>query len=165
MLSDSYMEQAVSAKPGKNYYIQLFLCVLLAVAGIVLFLFTGALGLLVFIVGICLFFYCLGNHNLEYEYTLTNGSVEIAAIYNANRRKELMSFELEQVTMIVPKDSPRISTENFAKKRDYSSRTGKGQVISLVIESDGRKELVSMEPDERLLAHIKTFARNKMYDL
>lgn len=171
MLSDNYMEQAISAKPGKDYYIQLFLCILLAAAGILLFLFIGSpwfigpLGLLVFIVGICLFFYCLGNHKLEYEYTLTNGSVEIAAIYNASSRKELMSFELDQVTMIVPKGSPRISTENFAKKRDYSSRTGEGQVISLVIEIDGRKELVSMEPDERLLAHIKTFARNKMYDL
>lgn len=76
-----------------------------------------------------------------------------------------MSFELDQVTMIVPKDSERISNENFAKKRDYSSRTGKGQVISLVIDLNGRRELVSMEPDEKLLAHIKTFARNKMYDI
>lgn len=165
MLSDSYIEQAISAKPGKDYYIQLFLCVLLAAAGFVLFLFIGALGLLVFILGICLFFYFLGNHKLEYEYILTNGSVEIAAIYNASKRKELMSFEMDQVTMIVPKDSNRISNENFAKKRDYSSRTGNGQVISFVLDLSGRKELVSIEPDEKILSHIKSFARNKIYDI
>lgn len=165
MLSDSYVEQSIKAKPGNDFYLKLILSVLLAAIGCVLFLFIGLIGFVLFLAGICMFFYFMGNRNMEYEYILTNGSVEIAAIYNASKRKELMSFELEQVTMIVPKDSNRIATERFSKKRDYSSRMREGKVISLVIEYNGRKELVSMEPNEKTLAHIKTYARNKMYDL
>lgn len=165
MLSDSYYEQAIKAKPGSDFYLKLLLSVLLAVAGCVLVLFVGMIGLVLFLAGIFMFYSFIGNRNLEYEYTLTNGSVEIAAIFNASKRKELMSFELDQVKMIVPVDSNRITAESFAKKRDYSSRTGEGKVISLVVEKNGIKELVSLEPDEKTLEHIKAYAKNKMYDI
>lgn len=165
MLSDSYIEQAVKARPGKDYYSRMSAPLIVAVIGAISVLFIGILGVLIFAIGIYLFMSNAGKGQMEYEYILTNGSVEIAAIYNASKRKELMSFEMEQVTMIVPQGSERIATENFAKKRDYSSRTGKGQVISLVVEVNGSRELVSIEPDERTMAHIKSYARNKMYDL
>lgn len=165
MLSDSYVEQSFKAKPGRDFYLRLFFSVLLVIAGGVLTLFSALIGFVLFLAGICMFFYFMGNRNMEYEYILTNGSVEIAAIYNASKRKELKSFDLEQVTMIVPKDSNRIASESFTQKKDYSSRMGEGKVISLVIEMNGRKELVSIEPNEKTLMHIKTYARNKMYDI
>lgn len=165
MFSDSYVEQAFRAKPAGDYYVKLFLSVLLAVAGCGAVFFSVLIGFVLFLAGICLFFYFMGNRNMEYEYILTNGGVEIAAIYNASKRKELMSFELDQVTMIVPKDSNRIATETFARKRDYTSRTGDGKVISFVVEQNGSKELVMMEPNEKILAHVKNYARNKMYDI
>jgi hypothetical protein len=165
MISDSYVEQALKAKPTGSYYGKMLLGVFLILLGAVLVLFTGAIGLLVFIVGIVLCVYFREERNLEYEYILTNGSVQIAAIYNANRRKELLDFELDQVTMIVPKGSKRLETQHFAKKRDFSSRRGQGQVISMVVERNNRQELISMEPNEKTMAHIKTYARNKIYDL
>ena len=165
MLSDSYIEQAIKARPGKDYYSRMSAPLIVAIIGAISVLFIGILGVFIFAIGIYLFMSNAGKGQMEYEYILTNGSVEIAAIYNASKRKELMNFEMEQVTMIVPKDSERIATENFAKKRDYSSRTDKGQVISLVVEVNGSRELVSIEPDERTMAHIKSYARNKMYDL
>lgn len=165
MLSDSYIEQVIKARPGKDYYSRMSAPLIVAVIGAISVLFIGILGVFIFAIGIYLFMSNAGKGQMEYEYILTNGSVEIAAIYNANKRKEMTSFELEQVTMIVPQGSERIATEKFAKKRDYSSRTGKGQVISLVVEANGRREMVSIEPDERTMAHIKSYARNKMYDL
>lgn len=165
MLSDSYMEQVIKAKAGNDYYVKLGLPFLLAIIGSISVLFIGFIGIVIFAVGIYLFMNNAGDKQMEYEYILTNGNVEIAAIYNARKRKELTSFELEQVTMIVPQGSERIATEKFTKKRDYSSRTGKGQVISLVVEANGRRELVSIEPDERTMSYIKARARNKIYDL
>lgn len=165
MLSDSYVEQALKAKPRGNYYGKLALAVIITLFGAGSVLFAGLIGLVIMIIGIALFSVFVGEKNLEYEYILTNGSVEIAAIYNGSKRKELMCFELDQVTMIVPKNSQRIETEKFAKKRDYSSHIGDGQVIAIVLELNNRRELVEMEPDERTLAHIKAYARMKMYDI
>lgn len=165
MLNDSYTEQAFAAKPGKDYYLKLVFSFLLAIVGGVLFLFIGVIGAIVCLGGICMFFFFSGNRNMEYEYILTNGSVEVAAIYNASNRKELASFELENVTMVVPRDSNRISTEKFSKKRDYTSRMGEGKVISLVVDNDGKKELILLEPNEKTMAHIKAYTRNKIYDL
>lgn len=165
MIKDSYIEQAIKAKPGREYYIKIMIPLFVAIIGAISVMFIGVLGILIFVIGICLFMNLSAKRQLEYEYTLTNGSIDIAAIYNASKRKELMNFELEQVTMIVPKDSKRIETEQFAKKRDYTSRRGKGQVISMVVEYNGSRELVSIEPDERTLEHIRNYARNKMYDL
>ena len=48
MLSDSYIEQALHAKPGMDYYLKLVLSILLAVAGCVLFLFIGLIGFVLF---------------------------------------------------------------------------------------------------------------------
>ena len=166
MLSDSYVEMAVKAKPGKDYYLKLTMSILLIAIGIFAFLFIlGGIGLVISIIGICLFCYFMGEKNLEYDYTLTNGSIEVAAIYNGSKRKELMHFELDQVTMVVPKGSNRISHENFVKLYDFTSKTGEGTAIALVLERDSRKELVLLEPNDKALEHIKTFARHKVYDI
>lgn len=165
MLNDTYVEQTLNAKPGKDYFLKIFAAVLLIIIGIPLLL-VGGLGLLIIAAGIALFVYFAGDSKMEYEYTLTNGSVEIAAIYNASRRKEQLQFELENVTMVVPKGSNRINPqEKFYKTCSFVSKSGEGQQISLVIEENGRKMLVTMEPDERSLEHIKMFARNKCYDI
>ena len=134
--------------------------------GISTFLFVEpGWGFVVFVVGICLFFYFLGDCKLEYEYAMTNGSVEIAAVYNASRRKELMHFELEQVTMIVPKGSERIAHETFRKKRDFTSKKKKEKEIALVLELESGKELIFMEPNKKSLEHIKMYTKNKYYDI
>lgn len=163
MLNDNYYEQAIQAKPNATHYLKLFLSVFVMAGGLALFLFAGPIGFVILVFGAWLFYYFQSNRKLEYEYTFTNGSVDIAAIFNGTRRKELVAFELEQVTMIVPKDSPRIENEHFVKQRDYSSRTEKEKVISMVVEREGKRELITIEPDEQSLAHIRMYARNKIY--
>jgi hypothetical protein len=164
MLNDAYVEQSVKAKPGVVYFFKIFISVLLIVMGLFLIWF-GGLGLFVIALGIGLLVHFSGDARVEYEYTLTNGSVEIAAIYNASRRKEKIQFELDNVTMLVPKGSNRISREKFSKTYDFVSKSGEGQQISLVLEESGKKMLVNMEPDERSMNHIKTYAKNKCYDI
>lgn len=100
---------------------------------------------------------------MEYEYTLTNGSVEIAAIYNASRRKEKKHFSLEQVSMVVPKDSPRISNERFVKTYDFTSKRHPEAVIAMVLDEKDKKQLILMEPNEKTMTHIKNYAKNKVY--
>lgn len=166
MLNDSYIEQSFRAKPEKLFYVKMALSVWVTCIGVLMFLFiTPQLGMIIVVVGISLMVYAAGEGRMEYEYTITNGNVDIAAIYNASRRRERMRFELEQVTMVVPKDSNRISHETFKKTRNYTSGYGREQEIALVVEMDGNKELILMEPDEKSLEHIKNYTKNKYYDI
>lgn len=165
MLNDSYVEQAIKAKPGNDFYLKLALAIWIIFMGIPVLCFVGGIGLILSIIGICLFCYFLGFRNLEYEYTLTNGSIEIAAIYNASKRKELMHFEMEQVKMVVPEGSERISNEVFVKTRNYTSKKKDRQAVALVVEINGKNELVLLEPNEKSMEHIKAYAKNKIYDI
>ena len=91
--------------------------------------------------------------------------IEIAAIYNASKRKELMHFEMEQVAMIVPENSNRIEHEVFAKKRNYTSGNKERNTVTMVVELNGHKEAVSMELNDKCMEHIRVYAKNKIYDL
>jgi len=165
MLNDSYVEQALKAKPGNDFYVKLAISIWVIFMGIPVLFFVGGVGIILSIIGICLFVYFLGYRNMEYEYIFTNGNIEIAAIYNASKRKELMHFEMEQVAMVVPEKSERISHESFVKIRDFTSRNKDRHGIAFVVEINGNKELVIIEPNEKSLEHIKGFAKNKIYDI
>ena len=163
--SDNYVEYAIKARPGTSFYVKLVLAMWIILLGIPMLLFVGGIGLIVSIIGICLFVSLWGFGKVEYEYTLTNGSVEIAAIYNASKRKELFHFEMEQVAMIVPENSNRIEHENFAKKRNYTSGNKERNAVTMVVEINGAKQAVSMELNEKCMDHIRLYAKNKIYDL
>lgn len=165
MLTDTYVEQSIKAKPGSDYYLKLVGCVAIMLLGVPLFLFVGGPGLALILLGIILLTTFMGDSNLEYEYSLTNGSVDIAAIYNASRRKEKFQFNMDDVTMVVPQGSNRIEMEKFVKKYDFTSHSKEAKSVSFVIEKDSKKTLVSLELNDKCMEHVKMYAKNKMYDL
>ena len=163
--SDNYVEYAIKARPDTGFYVKLVVAIWVILLGIPMLLFVGGVGVIISIIGICLLVYFWGFVKVEYEYTLTNGSIEIAAIYNASKRKELFHFEMEQVTMIVPENSNRIEHENFAKKRNYTSGNKDRNAVTMVVEVNGAKQAVSMELNEKCMDHIRLYGKNKIYDL
>lgn len=164
MLGNSFYEMAVKSKASGDYYGKVALGILITLVGVLAFPLIGAISLVIVTIGVCILITFGSDKNIEYEYTFTDGSVEIAAVYNASKRKELYSFEMDTVGMVVPKGSPRIENEKFSKKRDYSSKKKDAKVLCFVVENESAKELVMLEPNEKALAHIKMYARNKMYD-
>ncbi len=164
MFDNSFYEMAVKARTMKDYYLKMFLGVVITVLGVLAFPLIGAIALIIAVIGLFIIVTYAQDKNVEYEYTFTDSSIEIAAIINASKRKEIFEFDMEQVTMIVPLGSKRIENERFEKKRDYSSIKREDQVYCFVVENDKQKQLVMLEPDEKALKHIKTYGRNKMYN-
>lgn len=164
MLNNSFCEMAVKSKTSADYYVKMFLSIVVVLAGVLLFPIIGAISLVLVVIGVCMIGYFGQEKNLEYEYTFTDGSVDIAAVYGGSKRKEVFSFEMDNVSMIVPIGSKRIEHERFSKKRDYSSKKRNDKIYCFVIESDKEKQLVLLEPNERALAQIKMYGRNKMYN-
>ena len=165
MYGNSFYEMAVKSKPMGDFYLKIALGFIVILAGILAFPFISGISFLVVVVGVWILYAFGGDCRVEYEYTFTDNEVEIAAVLNAQKRKELYSFSMDKVTMIVPKDSQRIENEQIKKIKDYSSKQDDAEVICMVVDTGNGKHMVILEPNEKALAHIKTFARNKMHDI
>lgn len=165
MYGNSFYEMAVKSKPMTDYYLKMAAGFFVILAGILAFPFISGISFLVVVVGVWILYAFGGDCKVEYEYTFTDNEVEIAAVLNAQKRKELYSFGMDKVTMIVPKGSQRIENEQIKKIRDYSSKQDDAKVICMVVDTGNGKHLVILEPNEKALAHIKTYAKNKMHDL
>lgn len=165
MFGNSFYEMAVKSKATGDYYWKMAAGIIITMMGVLAFPLIGAISFLFFILGIWIIVAFAGDRKVEYEYTLTDSSVEVAAVLNARKRKELFSFDMDQVSMIVPKGSPRIANEKFSKIRNYTSKKKDAKIICMVLDVEKEKQVVMLEPNEKALTHIKTFARNKMYDI
>ena len=164
MLSNSFYEMAVKSKAGADYYGKMALGIMITILGVLAFPLIGGISFVISVIGIIVIFTFAQDRNLEYEYTFTEDSVEIAAVYNASKRKELFSFELNNVTMIVPGNSLRLEHVTFAKKRDYSSKRKDADKLLMVLELDDKKQLIVLEPNEKATEYIKNRAKHKMYN-
>lgn len=164
MFDNSFYEMAIKTKATGDYYWKMLLGIVVTLLGVLTFPLIGAGALVIIVIGVCILGFYGQDKNVEYEYTFTDGSIEIAAVYNASRRKEVFSFDMDNVSMIVPIGSKRIEHEKFSKKRDYSSKKRNDKIYCFVIEVDKEKQLVLLEPNEKALAHIKLYGRNKMYN-
>mgnify|MGYP007101881029 CR=1 FL=1 len=164
MLSDSYVEYAVKSKPEKNFYLGVAGGILCIMLGIFLLLFD-LVGIAIVLIGICLIVFFGKTKNIEYEYIITNGNVEISAIYGASRRTVKKQFDATLIKMVCPGDSNRLAGEQFAKRFDFTSKNKAQSNVAVVVERDEKKELVLLELNDKCIDHMKSYLRHKVYDL
>ena len=166
MIHESHVGQALKTKPTNSFYWKMAIAIWVIFMGIPVAMFVKfGIGVLVSTVGVVLVGVFVGEKNIEVEYIFVSGRFEIAYIINGSKRKEMMCFEMEQVKTIVPQGSPRIEYENFVKKHDFTSKTKAPSCIDMVVDINGHKELVSVEPNEKLMAEIREYGKNKIYDV
>lgn len=165
MLNDSYVEHAVQSKPESNFYLGVGGGIVLILLGLYIFLTINLIGIAILLIGACMVGYFGQAKSVEYEYIITNGNVDISAIYGASRRKQKMQFDASKIQMMVPKDSNRLGGNQFDQTRDYTSKRKDEPGVALVVEVNEKKELVLMEMNEKCINHMKLYLRNKIYDL
>ncbi len=166
--NDSVIEQVVKRGiPRPAYYGKIAFSFLLVGIGDILTLVMGRVvsGPIVFIIGVYMFLAVWGYGTIEYEYIFINGDVEIAGIYKASKRREFFHFDFDHVIMIAPADSPELGKQKYQRRSSFCSKKSELKQYGILAEIKDRKELIIIEPDERSLAHIRMYARNKCYDM
>ncbi|HHT64708.1 MAG TPA: hypothetical protein GX017_01310 [Clostridiales bacterium] len=97
------------------------------------------------------------NQRVEYDYTFTNGTLDIARITNNSRRKKLLSTEVKDFEVIAP-----ISDEGFQrmiqhpgiKKMNYFLNRGSGLYYG-VFTHNHEKSILIFEPSEQMVRLFK----------
>lgn len=148
---DVFFEQLVPIKrDGKAITIFILAWVIALLLCGLAFLFLGTL----FIVAVAGIIFgtvkFTGLLNIEYEYILTNGVMDIDRITNKSTRKRLMSFEVSHVTRL-EKYNPAF-LESIDKKQLVFACPGKSQdAYFMVCEKEGRKaEYLVFTPNEKM---------------
>ena len=101
----------------------------------------------------------------EYEYTITNSDLEFARVMNNNKRKNLGQMNLRKVEamgFVAGNGFKRYISMPGIKKHNWFLNPG-ANLFFLYYVKDGVKNIIIIEPSEKLAAMIKTYAQQGVY--
>lgn len=104
-----------------------------------------------------LFYMIKNNQRVEYDYTFTNGTLDIAKIYNNTRRKKLLTANVKEFEILAPTRDDgfqRALQHPGIKKLNYFLNRG-GGLYYAVFTNNGEKTILVFEPSEEFVKMCK----------
>lgn len=104
------------------------------------------------------------SRNIEYEYILTNGELDIDIIIAQRRRKRIFSANCKDFDILAKLkggyNDRRIG--NVSKKIEAISTIDSDEIYFATLTYKGERTAVLFEPDERMLKSFRTFIPRKI---
>ncbi len=155
---DTFFEQIVPLKKTAKDYLLIALIWLVAffVAGFLALLLIRLIVFAIAAVGFTFYgaFKLSSLFFLEYEYIVTNGTVDIDKIIAKNSRKRILSFEISGVLSIEKYNPEKKYTGNYEKTVFACNRDSKNAYVLVIDREKKGKALVIIEPNERTVEGI-----------
>lgn len=105
-----------------------------------------------------------GRLRVEYEYSFTNGSVDIDKVINNNQRKRMLTFNIRNVDIVAPVPSPDFTRydamPNIKRTNAFLNRSA--PKYFLYFRTDEQKNLVVIEPSRELIDLMKHYNPSKV---
>lgn len=140
----------------------------ITVGGTALFLFAGLLMHIVFLVPALLFFaaaYFVRQHcDLEFEYMLLNNELSVDKIINKEKRKPVVTFQMEKLELLAPTGSQELDgyLNQKGKKMDFSSGKGDKKTYTMIYKGENEQLFVILEPNKEILEGMRMFGPRKV---
>lgn len=99
-----------------------------------------------------------GRLKQEFEYSFTNGDLDIDVIYNRSRRKRIVTIDTKKLLGMEKVQNKEQAAKGYDKVLDLSSGALSDDLYGLVYEIDYKKTRIFIEPNESILKAIQTFA-------
>ncbi|HHW67091.1 MAG: hypothetical protein PWP07_2061 [Epulopiscium sp.] len=165
-MGDIFKEQLVSkkrtAKDGMITALVILAAILLVAAS---FLFIPQAFVLVVIIVAYGAYWLVQRQNIEYEYSFTNGDLDIDKIINKSKRKRLISVsvkDFEAMAHVEDKDHSH-ELSGFEKTLDFSSGEIKSNTYAAVFMHNNQKVKMIFEPNEEILKGIFHLIPRKLH--
>jgi len=160
-MGDIYLEHLVKKKPNaKTVVAKAGIAALfgtLAGGGFLIGFFFQPIAFLLVFAALFAAIYAMSFFNIEYEYILTNGELDIDIIYSKSRRKRLFSGEIKVFEVMC-----HVSNNDYAStfsradvRKDYSGGEVGVNTYMFFTSQKGRRLAVAFEPNNEML---KAFA-------
>ena len=169
---DVFVEHMVKKRKTAKDYLKVVLCLITII---------GMLGLMVCsivipYVGLILATLCgiiiyvlsrvLSTINMEYEYTFTNGALDVDKIIAAKRRRRMTSLNARSIDILAKVDGDRIDEylNDRRIKRKYACTDVYDEGVYFVIYSDNKnKYMLLFNPNEEILDGFKRLNPQKVF--
>ncbi len=167
---DNYMEKLVAKKRTAVDALITAGIVLLAMVLIVLILSIQVIqqlgiGLILVVLIIYLGYRFITSRNVEYEYIVTNGDLDIDKIISRRKRKRIFSANCKEFDIVSPVKSNSFSQSVQAIKSriDASGSIDSPDAYFITLNYNGEKTVVIFEPSERMLKNFKFYIPRKVF--
>lgn len=164
LLRDQFHERTVAADPGKGPVVRIVVGCVLVIAGLVLLKFSRIATLAAVVIGILLIVYASPQLHLEYDYELTNGDLDISAVYAKNKRETVRSVTADQVQKIAPVSEPAVQNDLSRKGafslEDYRGKTP-DQEMAVYVKDESGESILLLDLNQECVDHLKTEHREK----
>jgi len=164
---DTFIEKIVERKKDIIDYLIIFGSVLGALIAVVIVFFIpflSTIGLLV-VVGIVYGVYRLiTSRNIEFEYIVTNGDLDIDKIIAQRKRKRIFSANCKEFDIVAKVKSSHYdhNIQSIKNRIHAMSSMDSDNVYFVTLNYKGNKTVVFFEPDERMLNNFKMFIPRKI---
>ncbi len=168
---DVFVEQLVVRKRTGGDYLIIAGCILTALLVcffIPLFLgrFLGAFTLLICVGFVYLLYNVMIGTNLEYEYSFTNGAVDVDKIIAAKRRKHVTSLNAREIEMMGTTKNRAFEgyMNNSEIKKVYACSSVKDEGVFFVLYTEGgKRKLLLFNPEERIQDGFRRLNPQKVF--
>lgn len=124
------------------------------------------LGMSLFIVAglVYLAYRLITSRNLEFEYVVTNGELDIDKIISRRKRKRIFSASCKEFEIVakVKSNSFSQSVQSIKNRIDASSSLDSPDAYFATLNYKGEKTVLIFEPDEKMLNNFKLFIPRKV---
>ncbi len=120
----------------------------------------------ILIVGLLYLAYILiSKLNIEYEYAMTNGDLDIDMIIDQKKRKRLLRANSKEFDVVAKVGSLKHTKEisECKNKKDYTSRRKDADVWFISLRKDGQDMVIFFEPPEKMINSIATYIPRKVF--
>ena len=104
------------------------------------------------------------SRNVEFEYIVTNGDLDIDKITSRRKRKRIFSASCKEFDVLshVKSNSFSQSVQSIKNRIDASSSIDSPDAYFATLNYKGQKTLLIFEPDERMMNNFKIFIPRKI---
>jgi len=175
MGQDVYIERIIRKKPDARSYINKgaivvggaalsFIALLLSVNEFLGFIFP-----LVFASSCVGGYYLFRRQNIEFEYSVTNGELDVDRIIARSSRRHVLTVDCRSFDMLAPMTEEHVEKAKNATiglTVDASSGPSSGdRWFCLFNGADGMRTLLIFEPDERMLNAFRVFIPGRFREI
>ncbi len=109
-------------------------------------------------------FRLVSSRNVEYEYVVTNGDLDIDKIISKRKRKRIFSANCKEFDIVAPvkSDSFDRSVQEIKKRIDASGNIDSPDAWFVTLNYKGERTVIIFEPDERMLKNFKIYIPRKV---
>ena len=107
------------------------------------------------------------RHNIEYEYAYVSGQLDVDCIYAKKSRKRLASYDLRQMEVMAPAESPFLDIygKQSIRTADYTSgsESDKAAVYAVIVPHGGSRVKILFQPTEAMKKDLRMRSPSKVH--